>query len=218
MASFEALKLAAGVLLASPCVPLLFMGEEYGEDRPFLYFVDHSDQDLVKAVREGRREQFKASGWEGGEAPDPEGAATFAASRIDWEKRYRGRGKILADYFRRLLVLRREIACLAAPDRDRTEVYGSESDRLVVALRWEEGGSAFWVSHFGATGRPLTIRLPPGRWKKVLDSNDVTWGGPGACLPDRILAVPSDLFIGAWGFALFVMEREEDNYGQRAGA
>ncbi len=55
---FESLKLAAGVVLTSPFVPLLFMGEEYGETAPFQYFVSHGDPDLVEAVRQGRREEF----------------------------------------------------------------------------------------------------------------------------------------------------------------
>src|SRR5439155_1354127 len=55
LVDLEGLKLAAGMVLLSPFVPLLFMGEEYGEEAPFLYFVDHSDPKLVRAVRRGRR-------------------------------------------------------------------------------------------------------------------------------------------------------------------
>ena len=47
---FEALKLAAGIVLLSPNIPLLFMGEEYGEKAPFQYFVSHTDQGLTEAV------------------------------------------------------------------------------------------------------------------------------------------------------------------------
>ena len=183
---FEALKLAAGVLLTAPYVPLLFMGEEYGEDNPFLYFADHSDPELARAVRQGRREEFKAFGWEG-EVPDPGHAGTFAASKIEWEKRYRGRGKILCDYFRRLLSLRREIACLASLDNGRMEVYGSEADKLVAARRWKEGSSVFWLCNLDGEAKPLSIPLPEGDWKKVLDSSDAMWGGPGGVLPDRLM-------------------------------
>src|SRR5690606_3279569 len=69
LVSFEMLKLAAGVLLSSRFVPMLFMGEEYGEEQPFLYFVDHGEPELVKAVREGRKNEFKSFQWEG-EVPD----------------------------------------------------------------------------------------------------------------------------------------------------
>ena len=62
--NFEALKLAAGITLLSPFVPMLFMGEEYGETAPFQYFTSHGDPELVEAVRRGRREEFAAFGWE----------------------------------------------------------------------------------------------------------------------------------------------------------
>ena len=58
LVSFEGLKLAAAVVLLSPFIPLLFMGEEYGETAPFPYFVSHSDPDLIEAIRRGRREEF----------------------------------------------------------------------------------------------------------------------------------------------------------------
>ena len=60
LVSFEALKLVAGVVLLAPNIPLLFMGEEYGEDAPFLYFINHSDPSLIEAVRKGRREEWAA--------------------------------------------------------------------------------------------------------------------------------------------------------------
>ncbi len=68
LVNFEAQKLAAGMTLLSPFVPLLFMGEEYGEPSPFLYFTSHGDADLIEAVRRGRREEFSEFGW-GEEVP-----------------------------------------------------------------------------------------------------------------------------------------------------
>ena len=79
LTSLEGLKLAAGITLLSPFIPLLFMGEEYGEEIPFLYFISHSDSDLIKAVREGRREEFKDFRWEG-EPPDPQSINAFIQS------------------------------------------------------------------------------------------------------------------------------------------
>ncbi len=90
LVSFESLKLAAGVLLSSPYVPLLFMGEEYGESAPFLYFVDHSDPALIESVRRGRRKEFESFRFEG-EAPDPQAEETFHQSKIDWKKRESGK-------------------------------------------------------------------------------------------------------------------------------
>ena len=56
--SFEALKLVAATVLLAPQVPLLFMGEEYGEKNPFQYFISHTDEQLVKMVQEGRKKEF----------------------------------------------------------------------------------------------------------------------------------------------------------------
>ncbi len=89
LVSFEKLKLAAAVLLLSPYIPMLFMGEEYGDDTPFYYFVSHSDPALVEAVRKGRREEFKDFGFTS-EPPDPQNEKTFNDSKIHWEKRTQG--------------------------------------------------------------------------------------------------------------------------------
>jgi maltooligosyltrehalose trehalohydrolase len=89
-----AFRAATVLLLCAPQTPLLFMGQEWGASSPFLYFTDHR-ADLGKLVTRGRRREFKAfSAFAGAEAregiPDPQAAATFAASRLDW-KETRGR-------------------------------------------------------------------------------------------------------------------------------
>ena len=89
LVSFESLKLAAGAILLSPFVPLIFMGEEYGEKAPFLYFVSHSDPALIEAVRKGRAEEFRAFRWEG-EPLDPQSKDTFARCKLHWDERNRG--------------------------------------------------------------------------------------------------------------------------------
>src|SRR6185503_2081252 len=94
LVSFEDLKLAAAVVLLSPCIPLLFMGEEYGETAPFLYFISHSDPDLIEAVRQGRRAEFAAFDWRG-EVPDPQDEATFLSAKLRHELRESGQNKML---------------------------------------------------------------------------------------------------------------------------
>lgn len=79
----EKLKLAACCVFLSGCLPLLFMGEEVGEKNPFLYFVDHTDADLLRAVRKGRSEEFKAFEWSG-EVPDPSALKTYEKSKLSW--------------------------------------------------------------------------------------------------------------------------------------
>jgi malto-oligosyltrehalose trehalohydrolase len=105
------LRALTAILLLSPHVPLLLMGEEWGETRPFMFFTDFHG-DLADAVREGRRREF------GGFAafddptarariPDPNDAATFAASRIDWDRRETPEGRGWLDFTSRLLAIRR---------------------------------------------------------------------------------------------------------------
>ncbi len=75
-------RLAASLLLLAPHLPLLFMGEEYGEENPFLFFCSFGDRRLIDNVRQGRRRDYAFA--PGEEAPDPQAEATFAASRLSW--------------------------------------------------------------------------------------------------------------------------------------
>ncbi|TVS15815.1 MAG: malto-oligosyltrehalose trehalohydrolase [Planctomycetaceae bacterium] len=128
--SQPAQRLACGLLLISPCVPLLFMGEEYGEPHPFPFFCSFGDQDLIRAVRRGRRKEFAALDFQwGDEIPDPQDRATFDSAKLTWqwpEGTFHAR---LRRLYRDLLAARRQwpalrdrqntTACvLAATDRD----------------------------------------------------------------------------------------------------
>ena len=97
--------LAAFCTLLSPFVPLLFMGEEYGEDAPFLFFTDHIDRDIAEATREGRRHEFASfASFAAEEIPDPQDPATFERSKLT-----RKRDQSLAALYERLLAVRRRL-------------------------------------------------------------------------------------------------------------
>jgi maltooligosyltrehalose trehalohydrolase len=97
--------LAAFCTLLSPFVPLLFMGEEYGEDAPFLFFTDHIDPDIAEATRQGRRQEFAAfASFAAEEIPDPQDPATFERSKLTRE-----RDADLASLYERLLAVRRRL-------------------------------------------------------------------------------------------------------------
>ncbi|MDQ3678159.1 MAG: malto-oligosyltrehalose trehalohydrolase [Actinomycetota bacterium] len=101
----EARPLAAFCTLLSPFVPLLFMGEEYGEPAPFQFFCDHIDEEIAVATREGRRREFAAfAQFAGEEVPDPQDPATFERSKLTRE-----RDDDLAELYARLLAVRREL-------------------------------------------------------------------------------------------------------------
>lgn len=95
------------VLLLSPHIPLLFMGEEYGETHPFLFFTDF-DGDLARAVREGRAKEFAGhAGHEGESVPDPNAPGTFMRAKLDWQKMQSEEGKAWLAFTRELLIKRR---------------------------------------------------------------------------------------------------------------
>ena len=97
----DELRLRAAVLLFAPQTPLLFMGEEYGERRPFQFFTDHIDPAIAEATREGRRREFAFSG----DVPDPQARSTFEASKLDRSQA----DEELRALYRELLDLRREL-------------------------------------------------------------------------------------------------------------
>jgi maltooligosyltrehalose trehalohydrolase len=97
--------LAAFCTLLSPFVPMLFMGEEYGENAPFQFFTNHIDKLIADATRDGRRAEFAAFGqFAGEEIPDPEDPATFERSKLT-----RRRDPELAALYERLLEARRRL-------------------------------------------------------------------------------------------------------------
>src|SRR5690606_14965927 len=117
LVSFEMLKLASGLLLSCRFVPMLFMGEEYGEEQPFQYFVDHGDPELVKAVREGRKNEFKAFQWEG-DVPDPQSEHTFFSSRLLWNYSGDSQKSAIFRYHQELIKARKEGIFASLQEKD----------------------------------------------------------------------------------------------------
>src|SRR5262249_47725995 len=160
LVSFEALKLAAGVLLLSPFLPLLFMGEEYGEIAPFQYFVSHSDPSLIEAVRKGRQQESMASGWSD-EVPNPQAEATFLRSKLRWESRHEAHHRVLRDFYRELIGLRRALPALAHLSKKSMEVAVDEK-KQVLSLDRSTGANPLFPSFpFSSTPLTLTLPLPP---------------------------------------------------------
>jgi len=186
LTSLEGLKLAAGVVLSSPYVPLLFMGEEYAENNPFLYFVSHSDLKLIEAIREGRKKEFAGFHQEEELFPDPMAVETFQRSKLDWGKRQRGENKVMLDYYRELINLRSKVPALANLSKKGLEVRGLEKERIVYMRRWHRKSQILCLMNFNDCSKSVKIKLPAGRWGKIFDSADEKWGGPGPELPKKI--------------------------------
>ncbi len=205
---FDGLKLAAGVVLLSPFIPLLFMGEEYGETAPFQYFVSHSDAKLVEAVRQGRREEFEAFAWEG-KPPDPQDEATFLRSRLNRSLRSEGHHRLLFEFYGELFRLRKGIAALADMSKEQMEVAGYEKEQVLFLRRWSGNSEVFAVFNFGDAEIAVAVNVPEGRWRKLLDSADERWQGEGSSLPEMLrLEGEGTLALSPLSFAVFTKENE----------
>ncbi len=176
LVDFAALKLAATAVCLSPFLPLLFMGEEYGEKAPFLYFVHHGQPELVEAVRAGRKAEFAEFDWRS-EPPDPQGVETFEAARLHPALRSEEEHRTLATFYTELLRLRRTLPALARLSKDELDAIPLEESQALYVRRWCDVDETVLLLHFGVEAAELTVPLPPGAWRPVLDSADERWSG-----------------------------------------
>jgi len=206
LVGFEALKAAAGLLLLSPFIPMLFMGDEYGEDRPFLYFISHLDPELVRVVQAGRLEEFAAFHDDRQPPPDPQDERTFLRSKLDWGKRSSGRHGLLLEWHRELIRRRKRLG-LTRDGNHRLRALESDEQGLLVL----EGacGPARLLCVFNLSGlsRIAAIAGPGngGAWDKVLDSADTHWGGPGFVAPQ---VLPGEASLSPWSVAVYTSEEK----------
>jgi maltooligosyltrehalose trehalohydrolase len=135
LTSPERLKIAAALVLTSPFVPLLFQGEEWGASSPFLYFTAHEDEELGAKVREGRRREFAAFGWEPASIPDPQSPETFDRSRLRWDELADHRHARLLEWYRSLIALRRAQASLRDGDYRAMRVAVDEHEQSIMIER-----------------------------------------------------------------------------------
>jgi maltooligosyltrehalose trehalohydrolase len=175
LVNFERVKLAAAALLLAPYVPLLFMGEEYADDTPFFYFVSHSDKDLIKAVQEGRRDEFKDFGFDQ-EIPDPQSEDTFNRSKICWENRDKAHYKIIRQWHEELLQMRKKLAPLKNFDKASVEVVVI-SETALALMRQSADGNEKLLCLFNFAEEETAWHLPDRFCKgsKVLDSKESRW-------------------------------------------
>jgi len=175
--NLQQLKLAAATVLLSPYVPLLFMGEEYGETHPFQFFTHFSDQPLIEAVRKGRAAEF-AGFDDGSPLPDPHSEATFAESQLAGWQATEEPGATLLQYYKHLIRFRQTRPALQGRTRDTMIVHPALRQTLAIERKILNDHVFIWfhfgdtpVTHENITWQPLT---------KIFDSADTCWRGPGA--------------------------------------
>lgn len=157
----DQLKAVAALTLLSPFTPLLFQGEEWGARTPFLYFTDHRDAALARAVTEGRRREHHGRGWQG-EVPDPQAPESFQRSKLQWAELKEPGHADLLQWHRDLIALRRR-------NRLRALETAAEvrCDPAALWLRLETGDVA---ALFNFWDRPQMLPMPEGAWEVILDS------------------------------------------------
>lgn len=182
LADRRMLRALTAMHLLSPHIPLIFMGEEYGEVRPFCFFTDYTG-DLADAVRDGRRQEFADfAAFAGGGAdalshvPDPNAETTFAASRLDWDRCAAPEGQAQLAMVRDLLRLRhaRIVPHLAGAGRGCGKVLSDEDG--VIAVNWQLNGALLQL-RANLSRRPRDVPAAKGL---LLHATEPAQAGPAA--------------------------------------
>ena len=176
LVSFEMQKLLAGAVFISPYLPMLFMGEEWGETNPFLYFVSHTDSVLAEAVRKGRKEEFAAFHIEG-EAPDPMSPETFEQSKLQWGLINSEPHQTLFNYYKALISLRKTQPALFDLNRKQLDVEYNEGQNTLIISRWNETQQIICLLNFSTSLQTLLLPASSNQWEKVFDSAAPDWSG-----------------------------------------
>jgi maltooligosyltrehalose trehalohydrolase len=198
--SAQKARLVAALVLLAPGIPLLFMGEEYGELAPFPYFIDHGDPALIEAVRAGRAEEF-ASLAENGQLFDPAAESSFAAARLDRSLRQKGEHRALYEIYRNLMALRHANPALRRSERGAARAQAEAGILTLVRTHPEDTV----VSLFNLTDKDSAAGLPPPPglggarpWSNLLEPDR----------PEKAAGEPVNL--GPWGFAAYHLSPEQD--------
>lgn len=174
--SFEMQKLLAAAVMISPFIPMLFMGEEYSEPNPFLYFVSHSDPELISAVSKGRKAEFAAFHHEG-DVPDPQAETTFLNSKLQWDKLDHTPHQTIYKYYQALIRLRKTHPALRNPDRKNIQTVAHTDKGTLIIIRSGGGLQLHCILNF--SGQKQSFSLPgsnPGA-QLIFNSAASDWNG-----------------------------------------
>jgi len=146
-------KIAAALVLTSPFVPMLFMGEEFSASTPFQYFTHHDDHKLGQSVSEGRRSEFAAFGWKPKDVPDPQDPKTFERSKLKWDEVESGIHAEMLGWYKKLIALRKSLPALTDGLMDEVDTCYSESACWFVMTR----GDIQVVCNFSRTAQQVPV-------------------------------------------------------------
>jgi maltooligosyltrehalose trehalohydrolase len=214
-------KLAAGLMLLSPYVPMLFMGEEYGEKRPFPYFCSFGDANLIEAVRRGRREEFSSFSWSG-EFPDPQSEETFRSACLSWSWPVETEHHALRGWYRDLLAARRRwrspgnsAGCHSTWISSGTSAGEGVVEFTVTGNNASESGEIhrptdpLFVAYFNLSSHPQPVPTTcciynsRENWTPVLSSELPCYGGARKSLNDVKTALALKSTFSPWEVLVF---------------
>jgi len=175
LVDFDKLKIASAALFVSPYVPLLFMGEEYDDPTPFLYFIDHSDKKLIEAVQEGRKKEFAEINPEG-EPLDPQAIETFNASILQWDKQRSGHHQLVRKWYQQLIALRKTHGAFKNAKKDSTVVTVLGEAMLVLHRQCEKNNHhLFCLINFSEQEVEYSFPSLTEELRIYMDSKDKKW-------------------------------------------
>lgn len=187
LVSKEQQRLAAVLTLCSPFLPLLFMGDEYGETAPFFFFTSFEDAHLATAVREGRKKELGPHYVESDFA-DPQAESTFERSRLDWSKLDVSPHSEILRLHRDLISLRKQHPALANCRKDLTEIQFDERSKYLVMKRADpSGNAALLVCNFSGDAQTIPLVVEAQVWGLALRTGGPTYGGNPVPGPTKTL-------------------------------
>jgi maltooligosyltrehalose trehalohydrolase len=186
VAGMERAKIAAALVLTAPFIPMLFQGEEFAASTPFLYFADHEDPEMARAVSAGRKREFAAFGFNESEIPDPEARETFDRSRLNWAELHEARHEEILDWYRRLIHLRRGSMALNDGDLAHTKVEFDDAAKWLVMDR----GAVRVVINLGS--EPMGFEVAEGFRLEMVSRGGIGILGGKIILPPDTVAVVSN--------------------------
>jgi maltooligosyltrehalose trehalohydrolase len=182
LVSLRRAKMAAGIVLTAPFVPMLFQGEEWAASSPFQYFTSHQDLALGKAVSEGRRGEFVDFGWNPEDVPDPQQPSTFINSKLNWEELRTPPHAEMLDWYRSLLSFRRRHACLVDGNLEALSFRFDEERQWLAYSR----GPITMVCNFASYAQ--CVPLPDARSVLLASTDETEISGCGVRLGPETFA------------------------------
>src|SRR5579875_431991 len=173
----------AAIVLCSPYVPMIFMGEEWAASTPWQFFASFPDPGLAEAVRRGRRAEFAGHGWDDAAIPDPLSPRTVERSTLDWTELTAPRHRSMLELYRSLIALRHRHPELADPRLDRFTVESGPGQRWLVLHR----GPLRLACNL--SGEPVTVRLDRPAGAVLLACAGARHRGPVLELPAESFAL-----------------------------